>query len=65
MPGRLYKIDVNYRPIKVEESAGKTTKIDTKPYLRIMEEIDNKVKAQKQKRVYLIFFEMYSIVSIN
>lgn len=42
VPGRLYKIDVHYRPIKVEESAGKTTKIDTKPYLRIMEEIDNK-----------------------
>lgn len=43
VPGRLYKIDVNYRPIKVEESAGKTAKIDTKPYLRIMEEIDVKV----------------------
>ncbi|CAF3255377.1 unnamed protein product [Rotaria socialis] len=42
VPGRLYKIQVNYLPIKVEESAGKTSKIDAKPYLRIMEQIDNK-----------------------
>ncbi|CAF3971081.1 unnamed protein product, partial [Rotaria sordida] len=42
VPGRLYKIQVNYHPIKVEESAGKTSKIDAKPYLRILEQIDNK-----------------------
>ncbi|CAF3706816.1 unnamed protein product, partial [Rotaria sp. Silwood1] len=42
VPGRLYQIQVNYLPIKVEESVGKTSKIDAKPYLRIMEQIDNK-----------------------
>ncbi len=50
----MYKIDVNYRPIKVEESAGKTSKIDAKPYLRIIEQIDNKYPSTERGDV-LIF----------
>ena len=54
----MYKIQVNYHPIKVEESASKSSKIDSKPYLRIMEQIDNQVRS-------FFFFKINRLMNLN
>jgi len=44
IPGRTFKIDVEYIPVKKEKDpTSKTNKIDAGPYLRIMQMIDKKV----------------------
>ncbi|CAF1190863.1 unnamed protein product [Adineta steineri] len=64
VPGRLYKIQVNYHPIKVEESAGKTAKIDAKPYLRIMEQIDLKYPSTDRGDMLIFLSGMAEIQGI-
>jgi HrpA-like RNA helicase len=44
IPGRTYKIDVEYIPvIKDKDSKSKGNKLDVGPYIRIMQLIDKKV----------------------
>ena len=44
IPGRTFKIDVEYVPIKKEKDSNtKSNKIDVGPYLRLMQMIDKKV----------------------
>ena len=43
IPGRTYKIDVEYIPVvKDRESNIRSNKIDPSPYIRLMQNIDNK-----------------------
>ncbi|CAF0932979.1 unnamed protein product, partial [Didymodactylos carnosus] len=64
VPGRLYKIQVNYVPIKAEESSSKTAKIDVKPYLRIMEQIDNKYPSTDRGDLLVFLSGMADIQTI-
>ena len=44
IPGRTFKIDVEYIPVKKEkDSTSKSNKIDVGPYIRLMQMIDKKV----------------------
>ncbi len=45
IPGRTYKIDVEYIPILMEKDPlKKSSKIDPSPYIRLMQVIDKKVR---------------------
>lgn len=41
VPGRLYPIELEYKPIKRDDS--KAERLDPSPYLKIMQLIDHKV----------------------
>ncbi|CAF0816955.1 unnamed protein product [Adineta ricciae] len=64
VPGRLYKIQVNYHPIKVEESASKSSKIDAKPYLRIIEQIDAKYSSTDRGDMLIFLSGMAEIQGV-
>lgn len=62
VPGRLYPIDIQYHPIVKDPFDRKTTKFDSRPYLKIIQMIDNKYPP-KQKGDMLIFLNGYSEIS--
>lgn len=62
VPGRLYPIDIQYHPIVKDPFDRKNTKFDSRPYLKIIQMIDNKYPP-KQKGDMLIFLNGYSEIS--
>ena len=59
IPGRTFKIDVEYLPVHKEKSDKKTSnKIDVGPFIRIMQMIDKKVNREtrhKQHSAFVVF----------
>jgi len=43
VPGRLYPIELQYKPIDRQEETGKTERLDPGPYIRILQLINHKV----------------------
>ncbi|XP_059187362.1 probable ATP-dependent RNA helicase DHX34 [Centropristis striata] len=54
VPGRLFPIQVIYRPIPPEEQASRSEKMDPRPYLRILQGIDQRYPPEE--RGDLLFF---------
>lgn len=52
IPGRTYKIDVEYIPIIMEKdpTSKSSSKIDSRPYIRLMQKIDKKVGLKVNKK---------------
>ncbi len=49
VPGRLYPIKMQYRPVSVEEINTRNGKINPAPYVRILQLIDDKVPRMYMK----------------
>nr|CAI5846287.1 unnamed protein product [Callosobruchus analis] len=62
VPGRLYPIEIQYRPIIKDPFERKREKIDCTPYLQIIQMIDEKYLPQ-QKGDVLIFLNGFSEIS--
>lgn len=62
VPGRLYPIEINYRPIIKDPFERKRDKIDCTPYLQIIQMIDEKYQPH-QKGDLLVFLNGYSEIS--
>lgn len=54
VPGRLYTIELNYKPIFMEERPTRDDRLDPQPYVQIMQLIDNKYP--KDERGDLLIF---------
>ena len=48
VPGRLYPIKLQYKPISVEEQGSKLQRLDPSPYLRVLQLIDHKYDASER-----------------
>uniref|UniRef100_A0A8C4R2H8 DEAH (Asp-Glu-Ala-His) box polypeptide 34 n=1 Tax=Eptatretus burgeri TaxID=7764 RepID=A0A8C4R2H8_EPTBU len=64
VPGRLFPIKVIYRPIPPEEQAGKTERLDPRPYLRILQTIDEKYCAEERGDLLMFLSGMAEISAI-
>lgn len=62
VPGRLYPIEINYRPIVQDLYDKKRAKFDCTPYLQIIQLIDNKYPPN-QKGDMLIFLNGFSEIN--
>ncbi|XP_050502195.1 probable ATP-dependent RNA helicase DHX34 [Diabrotica virgifera virgifera] len=62
VPGRLYPIDIQYRPIVKDPYERKREKLDCTPYLQILQLIDEKY-TQNQKGDMLVFLNGFSEIS--
>ena len=40
VPGRLYPIDLQYRPVRMEEKSSRSERLDPSPFLRVLQLID-------------------------
>ncbi|XP_056636301.1 probable ATP-dependent RNA helicase DHX34 isoform X1 [Diorhabda sublineata] len=63
VPGRLYPIDIQYRPIVKDPFERKKDKLDCTPYLQILQMIDEKY-LPSQKGDMLIFLNGFSEISV-
>ncbi|XP_061379592.1 probable ATP-dependent RNA helicase DHX34 [Danaus plexippus] len=54
VPGRLFSIELNYKPILIEEKPSRHDKLDPQPYVQIMQLIDSKYP--KEERGDLLIF---------
>nr|XP_032822700.1 probable ATP-dependent RNA helicase DHX34 isoform X2 [Petromyzon marinus] len=64
VPGRLYPIQVIYRPVPEEEKTGKSERIDPRPYLRIMQSIDHKYPADERGDLLVFLSGMADIARV-
>lgn len=62
VPGRLYPIDIQYHPIVKDPFERKREKFDSRPYLKIIQMIDDKYPTY-QKGDMLIFLNGFSEIS--
>lgn len=62
VPGRLYPIDIQYHPIVKDPFERKREKFDSRPYLKIIQMIDNKYQPH-QKGDMLVFLNGFSEIS--
>lgn len=62
VPGRLYPIEINYRPIIKDPFERKRDKFNCTPYLQILQMIDEKYQPN-QKGDALIFLNGFSEIS--
>lgn len=65
VPGRLFPIEVQYLPVPVEEQASKTSKIDPRPYLRILQRIDKKYPADERGDLLVFLPGMQEITTVE
>lgn len=62
VPGRLYPIKVQYRPVSVVEQASRSDRINPAPYIRILQMIDDKY-SQEERGDLLIFLSGIAEIS--
>lgn len=62
VPGRLYPIDIQYHPIIKDPFERKREKFDSRPYLKLIQMIDEKYPSY-QKGDMLIFLNGFSEIS--
>nr|KAF6281853.1 DExH-box helicase 34 [Pipistrellus kuhlii] len=65
VPGRLFPITVVYQPIEAAEpSVSKSEKLDPRPYLRVLEAIDNKYPAEERGDLLVFLSGMAEISAV-
>ncbi|KAI5759599.1 DHX34 [Gulo gulo luscus] len=64
VPGRLFPITVMYQPQEAEPPASKSEKLDPRPFLRVLEAIDNKYPPEERGDVLVFLSGMAEISSV-
>ncbi|XP_026195613.1 probable ATP-dependent RNA helicase DHX34 [Anabas testudineus] len=65
VPGRLFPIQVIYQPIPPEEQASRTEKLDPRPYLRILQGIDQRYPPEERGDLLLFLSGVAEISTIQ
>ncbi|XP_037675772.1 probable ATP-dependent RNA helicase DHX34 [Choloepus didactylus] len=64
VPGRLFPITVVYQPQEVEPAASKSEKLDPRPFLRVLEAIDNKYPPEERGDLLVFLSGMAEISTV-
>ena len=66
MPGRLYPIEMEYRPLNqyTELYSGRPQKLDPTPYIRIMQLIDSKYPSTERGDMLIFLSGMTEIMTV-
>ncbi|XP_039739114.1 putative ATP-dependent RNA helicase DHX34 isoform X2 [Pteropus medius] len=64
VPGRLFPITVVYQPQEVEPATSKSEKLDPRPYLRVLEAIDNKYPPEERGDLLVFLSGMAEISTV-
>ncbi|XP_019659138.2 probable ATP-dependent RNA helicase DHX34 isoform X1 [Ailuropoda melanoleuca] len=64
VPGRLFPITVVYQPQEAEPAASKSEKLDPRPFLRVLEAIDNKYPPEERGDLLVFLSGMAEISSV-
>ncbi|XP_076987443.1 putative ATP-dependent RNA helicase DHX34 isoform X2 [Tamandua tetradactyla] len=64
VPGRLFPITVVYQPQEVEPAASKSEKLDPRPFLRVLEAIDNKYPPEERGDLLVFLSGMAEISAV-
>ncbi|XP_055022794.1 probable ATP-dependent RNA helicase DHX34 isoform X2 [Boleophthalmus pectinirostris] len=65
VPGRLFPIQVTYRPIPPEEQASRSEKLDPRPYLRILQGIDQRYPPEERGDLLIFLSGLTEISTIQ
>lgn len=65
VPGRLFPIQVTYRPIPPEEQASRSEKLDPRPYLRILQGIDQRYPTEERGDLLIFLSGVTEISTIQ
>lgn len=65
VPGRLFPIQVIYRPIPPEEQASRLEKLDPRPYLRILQGIDQRYPPEERGDLLIFLSGVTEISTIQ
>ncbi|XP_003459180.1 putative ATP-dependent RNA helicase DHX34 [Oreochromis niloticus] len=65
VPGRLFPIQVIYQPIPPEEQSSKSEKLDPRPYLRILQGIDQRYPPEERGDLLLFLSGVAEISTIQ
>ncbi|XP_072309089.1 probable ATP-dependent RNA helicase DHX34 [Eucyclogobius newberryi] len=65
VPGRLFPIQVTYRPIPPEEQASRSEKLDPRPYLRILQGIDQRYPPEERGDLLIFLSGVTEISTIQ
>ncbi|KAM6933986.1 putative ATP-dependent RNA helicase DHX34 [Xenentodon cancila] len=65
VPGRLFPIQVIYQPIPAEEQASRSEKLDPRPYLRILQGIDQRYPPEERGDLLLFLSGVAEISTIQ
>ncbi|XP_013140316.1 PREDICTED: probable ATP-dependent RNA helicase DHX34 [Papilio polytes] len=64
VPGRLYPIDLNYKPIHIEDKPTRDDRLDPQPYVQIMQLIDSKYPSDERGDLLIFMSGVQEITSI-
>ncbi|XP_023240234.1 probable ATP-dependent RNA helicase DHX34 [Centruroides sculpturatus] len=64
VPGRLFPIEVYYRPILVENKSSKTSRLNPGPYIQILQLIDHKYPSNERGDVLMFLSGMTEISTV-
>ncbi|XP_076850289.1 putative ATP-dependent RNA helicase DHX34 isoform X2 [Brachyhypopomus gauderio] len=64
VPGRLFPIQVIYQPIPPEEQVSRSEKLDPRPYLRVLQGIDQRYPAEERGDLLLFLSGLAEISTI-
>ncbi|XP_019065596.1 probable ATP-dependent RNA helicase DHX34 [Fukomys damarensis] len=64
VPGRLFPITVIYQPQEAEQTASKSEKLDPRPFLRVLEAIDNKYPPEERGDLLVFLSGMAEISAV-
>nr|XP_020010402.1 probable ATP-dependent RNA helicase DHX34 [Castor canadensis] len=64
VPGRLFPITVVYQPQEAEPAASKSEKLDPRPFLRVLEAIDNKYPPEERGDLLVFLSGMAEISTV-
>ncbi|XP_053611726.1 probable ATP-dependent RNA helicase DHX34 isoform X2 [Plodia interpunctella] len=64
VPGRLYQIDLHYRPIFIEDKPTRDDRLDPQPYVQIMQIIDNKYPSDERGDLLIFMSGVQEITTI-
>ncbi|KAM3874757.1 putative ATP-dependent RNA helicase DHX34 [Diretmus argenteus] len=65
VPGRLFPIQVIYQPIPPEEQPSRSEKMDPRPYLRILQAVDNRYPPEERGDLLLFLSGVAEISTIQ
>ncbi|XP_045538727.1 probable ATP-dependent RNA helicase DHX34 [Papilio machaon] len=64
VPGRLYPIDLHYKPIYIEDKPTRDDRLDPQPYVQIMQLIDSKYPSDERGDLLIFMSGVQEITSI-
>ncbi|XP_059056112.1 probable ATP-dependent RNA helicase DHX34 [Achroia grisella] len=64
VPGRLYPIELNYKPIFIEEKPTRDDRLDPQPYVQIMQLIDSKYPSDERGDLLIFMSGVQEITAI-